>query len=167
MLGRTAERGDELGSRLLSTQLAQDLLWLAFTLSRQWQPYAKWRGTLLHALPGADEITGLLETASTAPDWRERESALADASEVLLDRQRARGLPAPASAVTRFWNRPYRTIDQTVPEALLSGITDPQVARLPPGIGTIEQWIDSVDVLSSPQRRSALQAAYRTRLTAR
>jgi hypothetical protein len=167
MLGRTAERGDELGSRLLSAQLAQDLLWLAFTLSRQWQPYAKWRGALLRALPVADEITGLLETASTAPDWRQRETALADATEKLLDLQRARGLPAPASAVTRFWNRPYRTIEQTVLDALLSGITDPQVARLPPGIGTIEQWIDSVDVLSSPQRRSALQAAYRTCLTAR
>lgn len=124
MLGRTAERGDEFGSRLLSAQLAQDLVWLAFTLARQWQPYAKWRGVLLRTLPVADKIIGLLETASAAPDWRERETALADAAEVLLDRQCARGLPAPATAVTRFWNRPYRTIDQTVPEALLNGITD-------------------------------------------
>ena len=30
----------------------------------------------------------------------------------------------------------------------------------PPGIGSVEQWSDSVDVLSSPGRRSALQTAY-------
>jgi len=79
---------------------------------------------------------------------------------VLLSAQRARGLPAPAVAVTRFWDRPYRTVDQAVPEALLAGITNPDVTRLPP-VGSIEQWATSVDVLVSPARRSALQAAYR------
>ena len=41
------------------------------------------------------------------------------------------------------------------------GITDPDVARLPAGIGSVEQWADSVDVLAGPARRPALQAAYR------
>ena len=31
-----------------------------------------------------------------------------------------------------------------------------------PLVGAIEQWADSTDVLSSPGRRAALQAAYRT-----
>ncbi len=35
MMGRAAEAGDELGSRLLSAGLAGDLLWLAFALSRR------------------------------------------------------------------------------------------------------------------------------------
>jgi hypothetical protein len=48
-----------------------------------------------------------------------------------------------------------------VPRALLDGITDPDVARLPPMIGSLEQWIDSTDILSSPGRRAALRAAYR------
>jgi hypothetical protein len=39
MLGRTAEAGDELGSRLLRAGLANDLLWLAFALSSRWAPY--------------------------------------------------------------------------------------------------------------------------------
>jgi hypothetical protein len=34
------------------------------------------------------------------------------------------------------------------------------VTRLPASIGSIEQWASSVDVLSSPARRSALRAAY-------
>jgi hypothetical protein len=35
------------------------------------------------------------------------------------------------------------------------------VTRLPPLVGSIEQWVDCVDVLSSPGRRAALQVAYR------
>jgi len=38
---------------------------------------------------------------------------------------------------------------------------DLDIARLPPMVGSIEQWVDSTDVLSSPGRRAALQAAYR------
>lgn len=159
MVGRTAERGDELGSRLLSTRLAGDLMWLAFALSRRWPPYPKWRGTAFQALGIAQDLAGPLAAAATAPGWRDREGGLAEACEVLLTAQRARGLPAPAAAVIRFWDRPYRTVDDAVPQALLAGITDPQVTGLPL-IGSIEQWVSSVDILSSPGHRAALRAAY-------
>jgi len=164
MVGRTAEAGDELGSRLLSAGLAADLVWLAFGLSRRWAPYAKWRGTVFRSLPVAARLGPLLAPlldAAAAPGWREREDALAAGCELLLDVQRERGLPAPGSAVTPFFDRPYRTLDEAVPRALLDGITDPEVARLPPMIGSLEQWIDSTDVLSSPGRRAALRAVYR------
>jgi hypothetical protein len=160
MVGRTAEAGDELGSRLLSSALAQDLLWLAFALSRRWMPYAKWRGTVFRSLPAAARLGSLLDAAA-APGWRERENALAAACEVLLDIQRERGLPAPKPAVIPFFDRPYRTVDGAVPHELLAGVRDPDVARLSPLVGSIEQWVDCVDVLSSPGRRAALQVAYR------
>jgi len=159
-VGRTAERGDELGSRLLSGQLAGDLMSLGFALSRRWAPYGKWRGTVFATLPVAASLAGLLAAAATMGAWRDRESALAAAAETLLGVQRERGLPAPDRAVVPFWDRPYRAIDLAVPAGLLADITDAEVARLPPGIGSVEQWADSVDVLASPGRRSALQAAY-------
>jgi hypothetical protein len=165
MVGRTAEAGDELGSRLLSAGLAGDLLRLAFALSRRWAPYPKWRGTVFRSLPVAARLGPLLDTATAAPGWRERENALAAACEELLDLQRERGQPAPAFAVIPFFDRPYRTVDQAVPQGLLAGITDPDVARLPPMVGAIEQWVDSTDVLSSPGRRAALQSAYRATAT--
>jgi hypothetical protein len=74
--------------------------------------------------------------------------------------QRDRGLPAPDGAIIPFWDRPYRAVNLAVPEGLLADITDAEVARLPPGIGSIEQWADSVDVLANPGRRAALRAAY-------
>jgi uncharacterized protein DUF4037 len=160
IMGRTAEAGDELGSRLLSAGLAGDLLWLAFALSRRWAPYPKWRGTVFRSLPIAAGLGPLLDTAAAARGWRERENALAAACELLLDRQRERGLPAPASAVIPFFDRPYRTVDQAVPGELLASIADPDVVRLPPLVGAIEQWADSTDVLSSPGRRRDLRATY-------
>jgi hypothetical protein len=162
MVGRIAGRGDELGSRLLSARLAGDLTWLAFALSRRWPPYAKWRGILFQALPVAADLAGPLSAAVTAPGWREREEGLAGACEVLLSLQRERGLPGPAAGVTAFWDRPYRTVDEAVPQALLAGITDPPVARLPPGIGSIEQWAGNVDLLAHPERRRALRTIYQT-----
>ena len=159
-LGRTAESGDELGSRLLSAGLAGDVVSLAFTLSRRWAPYPKWRGTVFRSLPVAARLGPLLDTVVAAPVWRDRESALAAACEVLLELQREHGYPAPAAGVIRFFDRPYRTIDGAVLEGLLEGITDQDVARLPV-VGSIEQWADSTDVLSSPGRRVALQAVYR------
>jgi hypothetical protein len=159
MVGRAAERGDEPGSRLLSARLADDLMWLAFALSRQWQPYPKWRGTAFHALDLAAELTGPLTAAVTAPGWRDREDGLAGACEVLLSAQRGCGLPAPASAVTRFWDRPYRTVDEAVQQALLADVTNPDVTRLPP-VGSVEQWTSSADILASPARRAALRAIY-------
>jgi hypothetical protein len=96
-----------------------------------------------------------------APGWRERENALADACEVLLRVQRERLQPAPESAVIPFFDRPFRMVDQAVPQGLLAGITDPDVARLPTMVGSIEQWVDSTDVLSNPGRRARLQSVYR------
>lgn|GEM_PF-998791 len=126
MVGRTAETGDELGSRLLSARLAADLLGLAFSLSRRWAPYAKWRGTAFRSLPVAARLGPQLDAAA-APGWRERENALATACEVLLSIQREQGHPAPGSAVIPFFDRPYRTVDQQVPQGLIAAITDPML----------------------------------------
>jgi hypothetical protein len=161
MVGRTADVGDELGSRLLSASLANDLLSLAFTLSRRWAPYVKWRGTVLRSLPVAAGLAPLLDAAATGHDWRAREDALATGCKLLLDVQRAHGHPAPAGAVIPFWDRPYRTVDEAVPQQLLAAVTNPDVARLPPMVGAIEQWADSTDVLANAGRRVALQSAYR------
>jgi hypothetical protein len=72
--------------------------------------------------------------------------------------------------VTRFWDRPYRTVDQAVSEALLADITDPHVTRLPALIGSVEQWASTgmsqsdlgralAPLLGRPWSRQAVSAA--------
>ena len=160
-VGRTAERGDDLGSRLLSARLADDLMWLAFAVSRRWPPYQKWRGTMFGTLPVASSLAGPLDAALTAPSWRARERAIADAAEALAAAQRRLGLPVPGKVIVPFWDRPYLSLNEAMCTDLLTGISDPGVLALPPGIGPVERWADSVDVLSSPGRRAATRPLYR------
>jgi hypothetical protein len=61
---RAAQRGDDLGSRLIAAAMAADLARLAFLAHRRWAPYSKWLGTLLAALPYCS--TG----PNGAPRWR-------------------------------------------------------------------------------------------------
>jgi len=160
LVGRTASRGDELGSRLLSATLAHGLVRHAFAVCREWAPYDKWLGTRFEALPVAPELRGPLQLATGGGRWQERERGLAEAAQVLLDGQRLRGLPGPDVAVVPFWDRPFAGVHLAMTADLLAGITDPVVSALPAGVGAIEQWVDAVDVLSRPQRRSAVTAAY-------
>jgi hypothetical protein len=160
-VGRTGERGDDLGSRLLCATLAADLMWLAFALSRRWPPYPKWRGTVFMTLPVAASLAAPLDTAVRASSWQDREAALCEVIEVLTRLQRAAGFPAPESGVIMFWDRPYRALNPELQKGLLAQITDPEVASLPPGVGCIERWSDNVNVLSSPGHRMGTQAAYR------
>jgi hypothetical protein len=162
LMGRTGQRGQELGSRIIAATLAEDLVRLAFLLHRRWAPYRKWREAMFASLPGAGNLAGPLAQLVSASGWRDRESAAVAAAEALLRVQRERGLPTPEVAITPFFDRPYRTVDPAVPAALLAAVTDPRIRALPPGVGSVEQWVDSVDVLTHAQRRAALAGAYRS-----
>ena len=59
-----------------------------------------------------------------------------------------------------FFGRPYRTVDGAVPRGTAGRHHRPGRRTAAAG-GSVEQWADSTDVLSSPGRRAALQAAYR------
>lgn len=160
MVGRTAERGQGLQSRLLAAQIADRLVCLAFLIHREWMPYAKWREARLRTLPDADRLCTLLATALDASGWRDREQALADAAELLLAAQRVQGRPAPEAAVGAFFDRPMRTINESVVRLLLEDVADDRLRRLP-GVGGAGQWIDSDQVLADPTLRAASSAAYR------
>ncbi|MGH3682320.1 MAG: hypothetical protein ACRDT2_18960, partial [Natronosporangium sp.] len=60
----------------------------------------------------------------------------------------------------------YRTVAEAVPQALLATVTDPALSRLPVLAGSVEQWVDSVDVLTRPDHRATLTVAYRAWLDA-
>ena len=163
-VGRTAQTGQPLQSRLLSAELASDVISLAFALHRQWEPYEKWREALFARLPGADDLGLLLETAAAAEDWIRREAALSAAVEALARVQRAAGLPTPAAASERFFDRPYRTVPQALAGLLLAQIRDPLLARLRTRVGSVGQWVSSVDALADPAFRAGLVAVYRDSL---
>jgi hypothetical protein len=149
LLGRTGQRGDELGRRVLAGRVVNTAIHLAFRLSRAWAPYPKWLGTAFAELPLAGELTGLLAAALTAPDWRKCQQAVALALAVLYRQQAEAGLATEAGEPTEpFFDRPFLSVRAGVCQALLDAVDDPQVRGLRPGVGSVEQWMDNVRVLA-------------------
>lgn len=153
IIGRAAERGDDLGSRVIGSRLVGVAMHLAHLLERRWPPYAKWIGLSLTELPRAGPAAEPLLRALEAREWRDREGALVDALRTLNQLQLHSGLPAVADPIEAFWDRRYRGIREAVISHLENSITDRAVRALPRGVGSVEQWTDNVDVLVDPTHR--------------
>jgi hypothetical protein len=153
LVGRTGERGDDLGSRVLAARLASVLLHLAHLLDRRWPPYPKWLGTSAASLPHAGGVIEPLSLALGGASWQEREEGLVAALRLLHQVQAEAGLPVVDDPADQFWDRPFRTVRDEVVRLLEDSIDDPAVRALPRGVGSAEQWSHNVDVLVDPSRR--------------
>lgn len=148
-VGRTAEVGDELGSRLLTGRLVRDAIRLCFLQERRYAPYAKWLGSAFRALDAGPELKESMSAALTADDIDVREVALVAIAEALARRHNMLGLTAPVDESARlFHSRPYRVLgSQRFVEACLEAVGSARLRALPL-VGGIDQWVDSTDVLS-------------------
>jgi hypothetical protein len=160
-VGRTAEVGDELGSRLIAARLVRDLVRMSFLLERRYAPYSKWLGSAFAQLEAHGQIGVALTDVLAAEDCDVREAALVSAVEACAARHNTLGLTRPVDATVRlFHGRPFRVLgsDRFV-EACLARVTDPWLRSLPP-VGAIDQFADSTDILSYPPRFRQLATIY-------
>jgi hypothetical protein len=160
-VGRTAEVGDDLGSRVVAARLVRDLMRLSFLLERRYAPYTKWLGSAFAQLDSHTEIGAALGEVLAAEDYDRREGALVSAVEALAARHNALGLTTQVDATARlFHGRPFRVLGSgRFVDACLARITDPWLKSLPP-VGAIDQFADSTDLLSNPQRFRELGSIY-------
>ncbi len=152
-VGRTAEVGDDLGSRVVTARLVEVATHLAHLVDRRWPPYSKWLGTSLTRLPRSHVVTEPLARALISTHWRTREDGLVQAVRTLSRLQADAGLPTVDDPVEQFWDRAYRGIRIEVVEALEESIDDPAIRGLPRGVGSADQWSHNADVLTDPSRR--------------
>jgi len=152
-VGRTAEVGDDLGSRVITARLVDVATHLAHLIDRRWPPYSKWLGTSLTRLPRSHVVAEPLARALTSTHWRTREDGLVEAVRTLSRLQADAGLPTVDDPVEQFWDRAYRGIRVEVLETLEKSIDDPAVRALPRGVGSADQWSHNADVLTNPSRR--------------
>jgi hypothetical protein len=161
-VGRTAEAGDELGSRLVTARLVRDLMRLAFLLERTYVPYTKWLGTAFGRLRCAAELGLHLQAALAATEWRAREAALVRAYASVARMHNALEVTDPVSEeVCAFHGRPYLVMhaDRFV-GATERAITGDVVRSWTPRIGSVNQWADATDVLDRPALLPRLRAVY-------
>jgi hypothetical protein len=160
-VGRTAEVGDDLGSRVLAARLARDVMLLCFRLEREYAPYPKWFGTAFARLDAATVVGPALARALRAETFAEREAGLVDAYEAVARRHNALGVTEAVEPTARgFHARPFRVLGaERFVDACLAGVTDPRLRGLPL-IGGIDQWSDNTDVRSTPAVFRRARALY-------
>jgi hypothetical protein len=153
-MGRCAQAGDELGSRLVAGRLVKDLMRLGFLMERQYAPYIKWFGTAFARLECAGVLLPLLSQVLEAGTWQARETHLSAVYELAAQRHNRLGITPPLETqVAPFFDRPFRVIYAgRFTEALRAALTDPAVLALPAHLGAVEQFVDSTDALNFPER---------------
>lgn len=167
-VGRTGGSGDDLGSAIVTARLVRDLVKLAFLVERRWAPYSKWLGHAFAELPVAARLSPILSAALSAANWRERERRLCDAAAVLIEATNTLGLADPVDSTPgRFFDRDIQVAPADgLVFALTAAVTDVAIRQLidrlggrsdrtPRLPGTIDQAVDSVDVLTNPRLRQA------------
>jgi Domain of unknown function (DUF4037) len=158
---RTAEVGDDLGSHVVAGRLVRDMMRMALLLDRRYAPYSKWLGTAFAAVQHDDGLASQLSAILSAGGTSEREEALAVALTTLARRHNEARISDEVDPTTRpFHSRPAQVLlAHRLVDACLAGVNDPMLRRLPL-IGSIDQFVDSTDVLSDPMLSRRLAVIY-------
>ena len=155
-VGRTAEVGDELGSRIIAARLVRDLMRLCFLLERRYAPYSKWLGSAFRRLEASETVGPALERALEAATYGAREDALVEAFEAVASRHNRLGITDPVDPTVRsYYGRPFRVIGASrFASTCLARVDDPFLRSLPL-VGGIDQFGDSTDLATSAGARAA------------
>lgn len=156
LMGRAGFVGDELGSRVIASQLVHDLMHLCFLLEKQYAPYAKWFGTAFSLLKSASSLAPVLQTVLNAGTWSERQDALATAYQDVAALHNTLGITPPVQIeVQHMWNRPFAVPWGDFPGILKTQIRDPAVLRIADQYLT--GGVDQVrEILWTPRHRRRL-----------
>ncbi|MFX1559050.1 MAG: DUF4037 domain-containing protein [Promethearchaeota archaeon] len=153
-MGRSAQVGDELGSRIIATRLIRDIMLLCFLMERKYAPYIKWFGTAFSKLKNAKTLTPLFMRIMDAGNWQERQEYLIKAYEHIANMHNELEITdSLTTKVSRFHNRPFMVIHaDKFADAIYAEIKDDEVKQLPKYLGGINQYVDSTDVLSYTEK---------------
>jgi hypothetical protein len=155
-VGRTAEVGDDLGSRLVAARLTRDLIRLCFLLERRYAPYSKWLGSAFAQLEASTIVGPILERVLDARTNEARERSLVEAYEAVAMRHNRLGITKPVDPTARpFYSRPFLVIGATrFVDACMARVDD-RLLRSLPLVGGIDQFADSTDMATPEAARAA------------
>lgn len=158
---RTAEVSDVLGSQLVVARLTRDCMRLALLMAREYAPYVKWLGTAFDRLSDPDGLAGTLAASMTAASALDRQQALGKAYQLLA--ARFNGLAADLEVDTGlrpFHDRPAVVLGaDRFADAAIARVGDAQLRELPL-IGSVDQLVDSTDLLARSDLAAQLRPFY-------
>lgn len=158
-VGRTAQVGDDLGSRVIAARVARDVMRMCFLQERRYAPYSKWFGSAFSQLDSAAVVGPHLERALAADTYAEREAGLTASYEELARRHNVLALTAEVDPTVRSYHgRPFQVLHaERFVGACMDAIEDRFLKALPP-VGGVDQFVDSTDVLSHGDRSRRVAA---------
>jgi hypothetical protein len=164
-VGRCAESGDEIGSRVVTARLVRDLMRLCFLFERRYAPYGKWLGSAFERLSCASDLADSLEHALAASDYNVREDALAGAYESVAMLHNSLAITPLVDARVRPYNgRPYLVLHAgRFADATLGAIDPAVLASVTHMPGSIDQVVDNTGTLGSPADCRRVLGAYMVR----
>jgi hypothetical protein len=164
-VGRCAEAGDDLGSRLVAARLVRDMIRLAFLMERRYAPYSKWLGTAFAKLACAKRLQPALARALDAGDYGAREAALCDAAVTLAKMHNALAITESIETTTRpFFERPYQVIfANRFDAAIREQIQNDELRALPSRLPAVDQLTDLAGATRSPILTGRMRAIYFSR----
>jgi hypothetical protein len=160
-VGRTGEVGDELGSQIVAGRLVREIMRLCFLLERQYAPYTKWFATAFSRLSCAGRLEPIFQQVLHASSPNVREHHLSQAYEAVAEMHNALGITEPMpTKVSPFHDRPYLVIhgDRFATE-IMKGVQD-ETLKVLPRFGSVDQFVDSTDILSDSCLSRRLQGMY-------
>jgi hypothetical protein len=167
-IGRTAQLGDELGSRVLAGRMVEKVMRLCFLMEKRYAPYSKWYGSGFQRLACAPRIAPHLAEAIVAQDYLGRERALVAAYESVAELHNTLGITSSIDPIVRTYSgwhrffaglpatresdtRPHRVLfAPRYVSALRAEIRDPAVLAVRPNLGSVNQFlVESSDALQT------------------
>jgi hypothetical protein len=154
LVGRTAEAGDDLGSRLAAARLACCAMRLCFLQERRYAPYDKWLVMAFARLSAGSVVGPAIAAMVAAVEYPTREEGLVGMLQAIAQRHNALGLtPSIEGTAGRFdvkinaATRPYQVLNANrFVVACREAISDPALRDLKL-VGSIDQLTNATDLL--------------------
>jgi len=160
-VGRAGYVGDELGSMVMAARIVKYLMRLCFLMEKKYAPYSKWFGTAFSRLKCSRQLGPVFQEVLVATSWRERETRLAKAYEMIARQHNELQITEPIGEQVSEHGRPYRILQgHRFGAAILRRITCEEIRRMGFFGGSVNQFVESDDEVSNVQLCRKLRILY-------
>jgi hypothetical protein len=159
---RCSDVGDELGSRITCTRIAERLMRLCFLYKNKYAPYSKWFGTAFKQL-SLDVINDEITAALSADTITEREDHIVNAQVLVAELHNTCNITEPYKIkVAEFYGRGAKVMlsdDNNLAEIVKEKITNPELKNCVL-IGSMSQIGNMEYLWDAPENRGKIYQLY-------
>ncbi|MCL1857802.1 MAG: DUF4037 domain-containing protein [Oscillospiraceae bacterium] len=156
---RCSQVGDELGSRIVCTHIAERLMRLCFLYKNKYAPYSKWFGTAFKRL-SLDNIHDEITAAISANTIAEREDHILNAQILVVELHNSCNITEPFEIVIDDYGRNAKIIHADDLANMVQGkITSPELKNCLL-IGSMSQISNLNHLWDSPENRGKIYQLY-------